>query len=63
MDALTQAARDNVDRYLAELSPSAQEYDTVLAEAIWNLAHDGAVSAGAEPSQARIIAGYLRTQY
>lgn len=63
MDELTQAARENVDRYLADLPLAVIDDDAVFYEEVYTLAHDGAMRAGAVDSQASIIAGYLRTQY
>lgn len=63
MDKLTDAARENVERYLADLPEEAINDSNVFYEEVYTLAHDGAVAAGAAPSQAGIIAGYLLTQY
>lgn len=63
MDKLTEAARENVERFLADLPLEAIDDDAVFYEEVYTLAHDGAIQAGAAPSQASIIASYLRTQY
>jgi len=62
-DELTQAARENVDHFLADLPLEALDNADVFYEEVYSLAHDGAMKAGARAEQASIIAGYLRTQY
>lgn len=63
MDELTQAARENVDQFLAELPLEAIDNEQVFYEEVYSLAHEGAMQAGARVEQANIIAGFLRTQY
>ena len=63
MEQFTEAARKNVERYLADLDLDAMEDSEIFYEEVYALAHDGAIAAGAAPSQASIIAARLRTQY
>jgi hypothetical protein len=63
MDKFTEAAHENVERYLADMCLEVMEDSEIFYEEVYTLAHDGAIAAGAAPSQASIIAAYMRTQY
>ena len=63
MDQFTEAARENVERYLADMCWEVMNDVDTFYEEVYTLAHDGAIAAGAAPSQANIIAAYMRTQY
>ena len=63
MDLFTEAAQENVERHLADMALEVMEDTEQLYNEVYTLAHDGAISAGAAPSQASIIASYMRTQY
>ena len=63
MDRFTAAAQNNVERHIADMSLEVMEDTKLFYEEVYTLAHDGAVAAGATPSQASIVASYLRTQY
>ena len=63
MDQFTAAARENVERHLADMALRVMEDTNTFYDEVYTLAHEGALAAGAAPSQASIIASYMRTQY
>lgn len=60
LDELTEIAREAVEELTEEICST--DLDD-LGAAIWQVAYDAVISAGGEPNQARIIAGYMRTQF
>lgn len=63
MDKFTEAAIENVEAHIGDVGLELLEDIDAFREEVYALAHDGAVAAGAAPSQASTIAAYVLTQY
>ena len=60
LDELTEQARCSVEELIDEIRSTDPDD---LGAHIWQVAYDAVISEGGEDSQARIIAGYMRTQF
>lgn len=61
LDDLTQMARSIVEDHIDQIRET--ELPHVIGDAVYQLAYDAVIGNGGDDIQARIIAGYMRTQF